>query len=98
MSLFGAVCKAAGLPTPVSEFRFHPTRRWRFDLAFVSQRLAVEIDGGLYTGGRHSRGQGRERDLEKLAEALCLGWRVLVVSPRMIQDGRALAWLTRLLT
>lgn len=55
------------------EFRFHPTRRWRFDFAFPSQRLAVEIDGR----GRHQTVAGTRADCEKLNEATRLGWRVL---------------------
>lgn len=85
-----------GIPEPVSEFRFHPTRKWRFDWCFPERRLAVECDGALYVQGRHSRGAGREKDMEKLAEALCLGWRVLVVSPRHIENGAALDWICRL--
>jgi very-short-patch-repair endonuclease len=57
----------------VREHRFHPTRRWRWDLAFPSQRLAVEIDGR----GRHQTVVGVRADCEKLNEAVRLGWRVL---------------------
>lgn len=88
---------AAGLPAGEPEYRFAPPRRWRWDIAFVPQKVAVELDGGLYVGGRHSRGAGREKDMEKIAEGMCLGWRVLCISPRMLKDGRAIAWLERLL-
>lgn len=93
------VIAGLGLPRPVAEYRFHPERKWRFDWCWpdVKPPLAVEIDGGLYVGGRHSTGAGRERDLEKLNAALCLGWRVLVVSPRMVKDGRLFSWLETLL-
>ena len=82
---------------PVSEHRFHPTRRWRFDFAWPEQRIAVEVDGAVFTGGRHTRGAGYEKDLEKLSEALCLGWRVLRVSTGMVRDGRALGYIEKLL-
>ncbi len=39
---------AANLPAPVREHTFHPKRKWRFDLAWVKERIALEIDGGLY--------------------------------------------------
>jgi len=55
------------------EYRFHPTRMWRFDVAFPSQRLGVEIDGR----GRHQTVTGVRADCEKLNEATRLGWRVL---------------------
>lgn len=81
----------------VTEHRFHPIRRWRFDVAFPARMLAVEVEGGLYVGGRHSRGKGAEDDMVKYAEALRLGWRVLRVSPRLIREGRALEWVESLL-
>ena len=90
--------RMAGASTfePVREYRFHPVRRWRFDLAYPQVKLAIEIDGGVYVSGRHSRGAGAEADMEKHAAALLLGWRVLRVTPRMIRDGRALAWIEQL--
>ena len=89
------LCEIAGLPVPVAEFRFHPARKWRFDFAWVEHKLALDVDGGVFIQGRHSRGLGMERDHEKMAEALCLGWRVLRVTPRQIRSGQALDWLTR---
>ena len=79
------------------EYVFHPTRRWRFDLAFLHEKVAVECEGGGFVAGRHSRGAGLEADSAKYAEALCLGWRVLRVTPRQIQTGQAAAWIRRLL-
>lgn len=71
------------LPTPKREYKFHPERRWRFDFAFVEQRLAVECDGGQWVagGGRHNG----DPDREKLNQAAILGWRVLRFSTRQIQ-------------
>lgn len=84
--------------TAEAEYRFHDIRRWRFDLAFPSNRVAVEIDGGAYVGGRHVSGPGFEADCEKHSEAAALGWRVLRVTPRHVRDGRALGWLERALS
>lgn len=89
--------RVAGLPTPEREHRFHPRRRWRFDFAWPGHRLAVEVEGGAWVGGRHVQGSGFERDCEKYAEAVALGWRVMRVTPRQIRDGRALDWITRAL-
>ncbi len=72
-----------------------PPRRWRAD--FVIGSLLVEVDGGSWTGGRHTTGTGFERDCLKLAEAVILGYRVIRVTPRMVDDGRALALVERAL-
>ena len=68
-----AVAKDMHLPVPVCELPFHPTRKWRFDVAWPDQRVAIEIEGGAFIGGRHTRGIGYEKDLEKYAAALLLG-------------------------
>ena len=85
--------RLAGLPEPVREAMFHPSRKWRFDFSWPDAMLAVEVDGGTWAGGRHSRGGGYTEDCVKYAEALCLGWRVLRVTGDMVQDGRALRYV-----
>lgn len=90
----------AGLPVPVREYRFAWAayrRRWPFDFAWPALRLAVEVEGGGWTAGQHTRGQGIEDRCEKGAHALRLGWRVMYITPRQIHDGRALAWIIELL-
>jgi very-short-patch-repair endonuclease len=72
-----------------SEYRFHPTRRWRFDFARPDIRLAIEIDGGIWTGGRHSGGQGQIDDFEKMNNAVALGWQVLHFIPQQVRNGEA---------
>lgn len=94
---FDVQCRYAGLPVPLPEYRFHHKRLWRFDWAFTEARVAVEVEGGAWTGGRHTRGSGFVKDIEKYAEALCLGWRVLRVTPKQIEDGTALTWCDRIL-
>jgi hypothetical protein len=83
--------KAAGLPEPIPEHRFHGERRWRFDYAYPEYLIAIEIEGGVWIDGRHTRGGGFEGDCEKYNSAACLGWRLLRFTPAMIRDGRALA-------
>ena len=89
--------RAAGLPEPVAEHRFHPERRWRFDHAWPAEKVALEVDGGTWTGGRHVTGAGYAADLEKLNTAVAMGWRVLRVTPAMVADGRALLWVSEVL-
>lgn len=61
----------------VKEYMFHYTRKWRFDYAIPELKVAVEIDGGVWDYGRHNRPQGYMDDMEKLNNAISLGWYVL---------------------
>ena len=81
--------RAAGL-NPEREYRFHPPRRWRFDFAFLDKKVAIECEGGTWTNGRHVRGSGFEKDVEKYNQAAIDGWIVLRFTGRMIADGTAL--------
>jgi very-short-patch-repair endonuclease len=75
------------------EVIFDRTRRWRFDFVIVvpdSPGIAIEVEGGTWQAGRHTRGVGFEKDCEKYNRAVLLGWRVLRFTPAMIEDGRAL--------
>lgn len=89
MLLFGL--KATKAPTPEVEYRFHPPRRWRFDMAWPDVKLAVEVEGGTWVGGRHVRPSQFEADCEKYNQAAIDGWRVIRVTGDMVHDGRALA-------
>ena len=82
--LFTVFCKSEVGYEPVREFRFHPTRKWRFDYAIPALKIAVECDGGVWTGGRHVRPQGYLRDMEKFNAAAELGWIVLKFTPQQL--------------
>jgi very-short-patch-repair endonuclease len=86
---FALHCRAEDL-SPVREYRFVPARMFRFDFAFVADKLAVEIEGGVWTGGRHLRGQGFESDCIKYNWATRLGWRVLRYSTAQVIQGDAI--------
>lgn len=79
-----AYFEACGLPEAVTEHHFakHIDRNWRFDFAFLSERVAVEVEGGLWIGGGHSRPSGVKKDMEKYNAAAVLGWRLLRFEPR----------------
>jgi very-short-patch-repair endonuclease len=63
------------------EHRFHPTRKWRFDFAWPSVKVAVECQG--YNGG-HSSVVGMARDAEKFRKAAACGWTVLLVTSKCL--------------
>lgn len=82
-ALFLALLKQYELPEPVAEYVFAAPRKWRFDYAWPNDgRVALEVEGGVFVGGRHSRGVGMMKDMEKYNRAVLLGWRVLRVVPR----------------
>jgi len=74
--------KECRLPRPATEYRFHTTRKWLFDFAWPEQKVALEVEGGVWTRGAHGRGSGIVRDIEKYNAAALLGWRVLRVLPK----------------
>jgi len=86
-----AFFKEQGIPAPEFEYQFHPTRKWRFDLAWPYDLIldtpierpmvAVEVQGGIWSSGRHNRGAAMLKEWEKLNCAAELGWRILYVQP-----------------
>lgn len=97
--------KVASLPLPFwglgceqPQLHFAANRRWAFDFAWDHKtKLAVEVEGGIYQHGRHTRGSGFEADCEKTNEAQILGWTVLRVTRRHIESGEAVGWIRRAL-
>ena len=71
-----------GLPEPVTEHKFHPVRKWRMDFAWPEHKVALEVEGGVHTGGRHTRGKGFEADMTKYNTAASMGWYVLRCQPK----------------
>lgn len=79
--VFTIICKTDLNVDCVKEYKFHPTRRWRFDYAIPAYRIAVEVEGGVWTQGRHTRPQGFLGDMGKYNTATLMGWRVFRVTP-----------------
>ena len=78
------ICKADRLPMPTPEFKFWETRKWRFDWCWPDHKVALEIEGGVWTRGRHTRGSGFIKDMEKYNAAASLGYRVFRCTPNAI--------------
>lgn len=95
--VFLALVQAHGLPAPTTEFRFAPPRRWRFDYCWPDRLVALEREGGVWTGGRHSRGAGMLSDMAKYNEAQRGGWVVLRFTPEQLAKGDALPLLKEIL-
>lgn len=84
--------KLVKLPIPAREYRFHPTRLWRFDFAWLDLKLAVEVEGVVWQGkgGRHQRADGLTKDCQKYGAAMELGWDVYRCTQTMVDSGEAL--------
>lgn len=95
---FPQLCKVVGLPEPKPEYRFSATRKWRFDFAWPALKVALEVEGGAWTQGRHTRGAGFAADLEKYNAAQLAGWRVLRVLPDQLQATTTLVLLREALS
>jgi len=91
--------KAAKLPKPEEEFKFHPERKWRFDFAYPDKKIAIECEGGTWAkkAGRHNRGVGFRNDCVKYNHASMLGWIVLRFTSDMIANGTALEMIEKCL-
>lgn len=103
---FALQVRAVGLPEPEREYRFHPTRRWRFDFAWPELKLAVEIEGITFYGknkngsmklGRHQTAKGLTNDCEKYGEAMLLKWDVYRCTQEFVKKGIAIDMVQKLL-
>ena len=84
------------LPLPETEYRFYGPRRWRMDMVWVNEKLAVEVEGGIWMkngGGRHQRPLTFLQDAVKYNTASLLGYRVLRVCKEHIDSGEAILWI-----
>jgi hypothetical protein len=95
--VLSALCEAHGLPVPQREFCFAPPRRWRFDFCWPDKLVALEQEGGAWTGGRHTRGLGFLRDIEKYNRAVLEGWSLFRCTPEQVRTGEILPLLKQVL-
>jgi len=92
-----------GWPLPEREYRFHEKIGWRLDLAWPAHKIGFECEGGIWTQGRHTRGQGFIKDCIKYNTAALMGWTIYrVPGPWIVDrkgqiDGRALDWVEKAL-
>ena len=91
LALYGSMQRLHNieLSWPEREHVFAPPRRWRFDFAWPELKLAIEIDGGIWSGGRHTNGAALVKQYDKQNAAAIRGWRVLRLTDRHLRDQHA---------
>jgi len=65
-------------------------RRWRSDYYFPQGNLVLEIEGGAFTGGRHTRGAGFVKDIEKYNALTMQGIKLLRCTPSQLNTEQIL--------
>ena len=78
------------------ELMLIPGRRFRFDFLLAQFALVIEVEGGTWSGGRHTSGVGFRSDCQKYNMALELGYRVLRYTTDMVTKGEAIAQVERI--
>lgn len=78
------------------EFKFHPKRKWRADFHLVEKRILIEVEGGIWSNGRHTRGKGYIGDMEKYNAAVVMGYQVLRFSTEQVKSGLAVRQIEKM--
>lgn len=91
--LFTVLVKSELRADCVKEYRFHPKRKWRFDYALPDHKIAIEVEGGVWSGGRHTSPKGFLGDIEKYNCAALMGWRLFRVTPDTLTTNNTISLL-----
>jgi len=78
------------------EFYFHPERKWRADFHLIDKKILVEVEGGIWSGGRHTRGKGYLGDMEKYNVATMMGFQVIRFSTDQVKSGHAIQQIEKM--
>lgn len=79
------------------EFQFCESRKWRSDFHITGTKLLIEVEGGIWSGGRHTRAKGYLGDMEKYNEATALGYQLLRFSTEQVKSGFAVKKIEQVL-
>lgn len=93
-AMIDRMAQVGDIPSYMQQYQFWEGRKYAFDFAWVEWRVAVEVEGGTYTGGRHTRGAGYHEDCLKYNQATLLGWRVYRFDAGMVRSGEAAQFMS----
>lgn len=87
-----------------TQFKWNSGRKWRADFYVwpgpgdrTGIEILVEIQGGTWQQGRHTRGRGYQEDCAKLAEAQLAHYTIFFGTAKHIKSGELLRWVERAL-
>lgn len=84
---FEARWRVLGGPVLEPEHRFDSDRGWRADFLHRPTMTLIELEGGAYSQGRHTRSKGFIEDIFKYNRATMLGYRLLRIGTGMANDA-----------
>lgn len=79
------------------EYQFNENRKWRADFHITGTKILIEVEGGIWSNGRHTRGKGYMGDMEKYNSATELGYSVFRYSTEQVKSGKAIEEIRRLI-
>ena len=72
-----------------------PRRKFRFDFVHTASKTCIEIQGGLYSRGRHTRGKQMEKEYLKWLLAQSLGYTIIPIGTEQVEDGKVLELIAK---
>ncbi|PJG67809.1 PDDEXK family nuclease [Acinetobacter seifertii] len=78
------------------EYKFHAERNWRADFLITATNILIEVEGGIWSNGRHTRGKGYLGDMEKYNAAAVMGFKVLRFDTQQVKSGLAIKQIENL--
>ncbi len=98
-AMFWLQLRAAGIQEGwTQQVKAVPGRQFKFDFCHAERRILVEVQGGNYQHGAHSRPMGLKRDYTKANLAQRHGWKIYQFDGDMVNDGEALDWVIEEMT
>ena len=79
----------------IHRHKFMVDRKFEFDFAFPTIKLAIEVQGGIWIVGGHTKGVGIKQDHDKNQNACALGWQMLYCCPDDIKKGIAISFIEK---
>jgi hypothetical protein len=81
------------LPAPVAEYQFAKPRKWRADFCWIDQKVILEVNGGIFSQGRHTRGAALLKEWDKINTGAGIGYRFIFCQPSQLATRRTIDYI-----